>query len=271
MLHISDREYRLLADYVSKNFGITLGEGKKTLVAGRLQNLLLTGEFRTFSDYYDSVLSDRTGAAASLLVDRITTNHTFFMREPDHFYYLKDTVLPLFLGTVKSKDLRIWSAGCSTGEEAYTLAMTLQDYFGEQKSSWDTKVLATDISGRVLEIARKGEYKDQETQALPMHWKIRYFQKINEEMSAVTNKIRSEVIFRLFNLHQPNFPFRKKFHVVFCRNVMIYFDARAKKELIGRFYDSMEAGGYLFLGHSEPLSLEETRFKPIRPAVYQRQ
>lgn len=271
MFTISDEEYEKLTDYIYKNYGIKLGYQKKSLVAGRLQSVLLQKNFSSFSEYYDYIISDKTGTAASTLVEKITTNHTFFMREPDHFQYFRDNVLPYLASTVKNKDLRIWSAGCSTGEEAYTLAMILQDYFGADKSLWDTRILATDISSKVLETAKRGEYNNKNIEALPLYWKTKYFRKIDNDKSVVTDKIRNEVIFRAFNLMNQNFPFKRRFHVIFCRNVMIYFDSQTKKELVNRFYDFMEPGGYLFIGHSESLNREETRLKYIEPAIYRKE
>lgn len=271
MVNITNKEYNILADYILKNYGIKLGNKKKALVVGRLQNILLQKKFNTFSEYLNYVIADKTGEAVATLVDKITTNHTFFMREPDHFYYFRDNVLPFLANTVKDKDLRIWSAGCSTGEEAYTLAMIMQDYFGPKKPLWDTRVLATDISGKVLDAAKKGEYKNKNMKSLPLSWRINYFTKIDKEKSVVIDKIKNEVIFRSFNLMNPSFPFKKKFHVIFCRNVMIYFDPKTKKELVSRFYDYIESGGYLFIGHSETLKWEETKFKYIKPAIYRKE
>jgi chemotaxis protein methyltransferase CheR len=271
MVKIAEREYELLADYILKNYGIKLGDGKKSLVVSRLQNVLMQKKFSNFSEYYDYVVSDKTGDAAATLVDKITTNHTFFMRESNHFYYFRDNVLPYFASTIKNKDLRIWSAGCSTGEEAYTLAMIMQDYFGTDKPLWDTRVLATDISSKVLETAKKGEYRSKDIESFPLYWRTNYFRKTDDEKSVVINKIRNEVIFRSFNLMNSSFPFKKKFHVIFCRNVMIYFDAQTKKDLVDRFYDFTEPGGYLFIGHSESLNREEARFKYVMPAVYRKE
>lgn len=271
MLNIADREYELLTNYILKNYGIKLGNEKKSLVVSRLQNILIQRKIGSFLEYYDYVVSDKTGDAVTALVDKITTNHTFFMREPDHFYFFRDNVLPCLASTIKNKDLRIWSAGCSTGEEAYTLAMIMQEYFGTDKPLWDARVLATDISSKVLETAKKGEYRSKDIEAFPLYWRTNYFKKIDDEKSFVTDEIRNEVIFRSFNLMNSIFPFKKKFHVIFCRNVMIYFDTQTKKELVNRFYDFMEFGGFLFIGHSESLNREETRFRYVMPAVYRKE
>jgi chemotaxis protein methyltransferase CheR len=270
MLKISEKEYEVLADYVLINYGIKLGESKKSLVAGRLQNIILQKGFRNFSEYFEYVFSDRTGNAAAVLMNKITTNHTFFMREPEHFHYFREKILPGFENTVRNRDLRIWSAGCSTGEEAYTLAMIMRDFFKDHKALWDTKVLATDISERVLENAKKGIYKNNDIGILPDEWVSGYFKKLDGEKSVVSEKIKNEVIFRNFNLNNPRFPFKRKFHVIFCRNVMIYFDFQAKKSLINRFYDFMEDGGYLLIGHSESLGDENIKFRYEAPSVYRK-
>jgi chemotaxis protein methyltransferase CheR len=192
------------------------------------------------------------------------------MREADHFAYFKEVVLPYFASRVTDRDLRIWCAGCSSGEEPYTLAMILDEFFGRDKLYWDTKVLATDISNKVLEEARKGIYSNKEMETLPAKWRINHTIKQDSENSVFTEKLRSEVIFRKFNLMETVFPFKKKFHVIFCRNVMIYFDEKTKNTLVNKYYDLLEVGGYLFIGHSESLNREETRFKYVQPAVYRK-
>ncbi|NJD03588.1 MAG: protein-glutamate O-methyltransferase CheR [Ruminiclostridium sp.] len=271
MFAITDKEFRKLADYIKVNYGINLKKEKQSLITGRLYNILAQKNFNGFSEYYEYVVSDKTGEAAVTLIDKITTNHTFFMREADHFYFFRDKVLPHLANAVKEKDLRIWSAGCSSGEEPYTLAMLLEEFFGKEKKWWDTKVLATDISGKVLEEAAKGIYRDEEIATLPNSWKLGYFKKSDNEKSVLADNIRNEVIFRKFNLMDKVFPFKKKFHVIFCRNVMIYFDDKTKWELVNKFYDMTECGGYLFVGHSESLNREETKYRYIMPAVYRKE
>lgn len=270
MFRITDKEFALLASFIKANYGINLKEEKRALVTGRLYNVLLQKDFKSFTEYYDYILADKTGEATAILINKVTTNHTFFMREADHFFYFKDEVLPHLVNTVRDKDLRVWSAGCSSGEEPYTLAMVLDEYFGEQKFWWDTKVLATDISSRVLEEAKKGIYVNDDIKTMPSQWRLGYFKKYDNEHSIIIDKIRNEVIFRKFNLMDNSYPFKKKFHVIFCRNVMIYFDLETKCRLINRFYDLLEYGGYLFIGHSESINREETQFKYVLPAIYRK-
>lgn len=271
MVAITDKEFRQLADYIKMNYGINLKKEKQALVMGRLANVLSGKGFKSFSDYYDYVVADRTGEAVITLVDKITTNHTFFMREPDHFYFFKDKVLPYLSRTVRDKDLRIWCAACSSGEESYTLAMILDEYFGDEKKNWDTKILATDISDKVLTIARNGIYSNERIAPLPANWRLGYFSKLDKENSVVSERIRNEVIYRKLNLMDERFPFKRKFHTIFIRNVMIYFDNETKEKLVYKLYEQMEPGGYLFIGHSESLNREVTRFKYIMPSVYRKE
>lgn len=271
MISITDAEFKQLSTYINDNYGICLEEEKRSLVTGRLSVILAQNNFSSFTEYFNYVITDKTGKAANELIDKITTNHTFFMREAEHFYFFQNKILPYLAKTVKDKDLRIWSAGCSTGEEPYTLAMITDEFFGREKIWWDTKILATDISSRVLDTAKKGIYSNDEIASLPANWKLKYFEKLGAENNALIKRIRDEVIYRKFNLMERTFPFKRKFHVIFCRNVMIYFDARSRKELVNKFYDLTEDGGYLFIGHSESLNREETRYKYIMPAVYRKE
>ncbi len=270
MFSITQKEFKQLADYIKANYGINLKEEKKTLVTGRLHHVLTQNKFNNFTEYYNYIVSDMSGEAVATLLDKITTNHTFFMRETNHFYYFRDKILPYLASTVKQRDLRIWSAGCSSGEEPYTLAMIIDEFFGKEKKWWDAKILATDISSKVLDIAAKGLYKNESIKSLPTNWIFKYFNKIDAENSVIIDRIKNEVIFRKLNLMDEVFRFKKKFHVIFCRNVMIYFDNNTKQEMVNKFYDLTEPGGYLFIGHSESLNRDETKYKYVMPAVYKK-
>lgn len=270
MISITKKEFQRLAAYIKTHYGINLKEEKQALLVGRLQNVLIEKGFRNFSEYYEYIVSDKTEGAASTLINKVTTNHTYFMREMDHFNYFNDKVLPEITKKARDKDLRIWSAGCSSGEEPYTLAMIIDEFLGEEKTMWDAKILATDISSKVLEEARKGVYNNEKTAAIPNKWKHNYFCTYDKDNYIISNQLRDEVIFRKFNLMDRTFPFRKKFHVIFCRNVMIYFDTHTKEELVDKFYNSMEYGGYLFIGHSETLNRDQTKFQYVMPSVYRK-
>lgn len=270
MLFIEQKDFIALTEYIHTNYGINLSH-KKNLIEGRLTNTIIEKGFNSFSEYLKYVFADKSGKEATILINKLTTNHTFFMREANHFNYFKDKVIPYLSQNVKSRDLRIWSAGCSTGEEPYTLAMILQEYFGDQKSLWDTKVLATDISVRALETAEHAIYSRECIGSIPAIWKLQYFDKLNDEHYKINDKIRNEVIFRVFNLMDEVFPFKKRFHTIFCRNVMIYFDQKTKTELVRKFYKLTEPGGYLFIGHSESIPKEATAYRYIMPAVFRKE
>ena len=269
MINLKDSEFRELTGYMKANYGINLTE-KKLLIEGRLSNMVTDKGFSNFSDYLKFVFQDTSGNEINVLINKLTTNHTFFMREADHFEYFRDTVLPYLEVNTRIKDLRIWSAGCSSGEEPYTLAMIIADYFGDVKSMWNTKILATDISQKVLEAAEKGIFSGEALNTMPKYWTLKYFNKIENEIYQVSEKIRNEIIYRNFNLMTEIFPFKKKFHVIFCKNVIIYFEPKTKMELINKFYDMTEPGGYLFIGHSESVNKDETKYRYIMPAVYRK-
>ncbi|MDF3001780.1 MAG: methyltransferase, CheR-type [Bacillota bacterium] len=271
MVDINKKEFRQFADYIKANFGIYFKDEKKTLIEGRLGHKLATLNFASLTEYMNYVRADKTGQAMADMLDRITTNHTFFLREPEHFYYFRDVVLPYLIQTVKDRDLRIWSAACSSGEEPYTLAMILDEYFGAEKAGWDTKILATDLSQGILTAARAGIYSKDKIVDLPESWKRRNFRTTEDDRYLLTEKIRNEVIFSKLNLMDETFPFKRKMHVIFCRNVMIYFDNDTKDRLAERLYDATEPGGFLFIGHSESLNREKMRYRYVMPAVYRKE
>lgn len=271
MLKITEKEFDLLSEYIKSNYGIYLKKKKQVLLMGRLSGVLYEMGFTSFMQYYNYMIADKSGAGVKTLVDKITTNHTYFMREADHFQYFKEAVLPYLESSVKNRDLRIWSAACSSGEEAYTLAMIIDEYFSGKKKIWDTKLLATDISYSVLKTAKKGVYTSERIRPIPTDWKVKYFKRLGDGNFEVADEIKKEVIYRQFNLVEKEFPFKREFHTIFCRNVMIYFDQKTKYELVEKFYECLEPGGYLFVGHSESLEREKTRFKYVMPAVYRKE
>lgn len=271
MVDIKENEFIKLAGFVKSHYGVNLFD-KKLLIQGRLQTILTQRNLNNFSEYYNYLIADKTGKVAEELLNKVTTNYTFFMRESQHFEFFKNTVLPYLVNNNKAKDnMRVWSAGCSSGEEAYTLAMIISDYLGMNKRNWDTKILATDISASVLNIANEGIYENTEVKNMPDAWRKLYFKKYDENRSQVIDSLKTEVIFRRFNLMNEEFPFKKKFHVIFCRNVMIYFDNKTKEKLINKFYDWTETGGYLFIGHSESISFSNNGYKYVMPSVYRKE
>jgi chemotaxis protein methyltransferase CheR len=268
ILTIKEREFKKLVEYIKTNYGINL-EHKKHLIEGRLNKVIMEKGYSNYEEYLQMVYDNPREIKG--LINLLTTNHTYFMREPEHFKYIRDTILPYLEKIVQGKDLRIWSSACSTGEEPYTLAMIIADYFGDKKVVWDTKILATDISNKALETAKKGIYSAEEVEKLPEIWIKKYLKKIDENRYEVVKKIKDEVIFAPYNLMQETMPFKKKFHLILCRNVMIYFEKPTKEALIKRFYNQTEDGGYLIIGLSESFDKNIIKYRFIRPSIFRKE
>nr|WP_024837132.1 protein-glutamate O-methyltransferase CheR [Clostridium sp. 12(A)] len=270
MLTLSQQDFTRLVQFVKKNYGIDLSK-KMQLIMGRLSNTIITMGYSSFTEYIDHVTSSKNPADLEVMLNKLTTNYTYFMREEAHFNFFRDTILPYLLSTKKNKVLSIWSAGCSSGEEPYTISMLLKESLGAQAALWDTRVLATDISQNALNAAKQAVYDEESLKNLSPSWKSKYFVNTAEPgIYSVSPAIKSNVIFQTFNLMDP-IRFRLKFDVIFCRNVMIYFDQNTKDGLIQRFYDAAAPGGYLLIGHSETINKEKTPFKYIMPATYRKE
>lgn len=267
-MELTDREFQWIVDYVRNRYGIELGQ-KRVMITGRLENYLVRNNYQSYGDFIQKIKNNPTGPEASNFINILTTNHTFFMREFIHFEYMIKNVLPWIKEKEAGKhDVRIWSAAASTGEEPYTIAMILQDFFGLDKE-WDTQLLATDISSRVLKKAKEGTYLEEQIAPLPANWKRRYFRKTGDGIYTVTPEIRNNVCFKRFNL-MDEITFKGKFQVVFLRNVMIYFDEVTKTKLLHRIYDHMEDGGYLFIGTTESIDRTSIGFKYVQPSIYRK-
>lgn len=263
---ISDEDFRRLTNFIKTQYGITLQQ-KRQLVTSRLSSLLTEQGYTNFSDFVTQLLKERDPAKLEQVLNRLTTNYTFFMREPEHFDFFTKVILPeLVHKHQKRKSMAIWSAGCSSGEEPYNVSMYIKDYLGLQASQWDTRILATDISQKALAKAKQGIYEVPDT--VPALWRKKYFKKIEGSRYAVAPEIRNNVIFQTFNLMDP-IKFRTKFDVIFCRNVMIYFDQPTKDALVRRFYDATNPGGYLMISHSENLS-KDAPYVTVAPSTFQK-
>ena len=266
---ITEQEFQRVAAYVKNKAGINLNE-KKVLVQGRLDSYMQRKGYNSYDAFMDRVERFPTGPEAEDLMNALTTNHTYFWREYEQFLYLKQTLFPeLKMRTENTKDWHIWCAASSTGEEPYTLAMLCKDFLGLEQAAWDTKVLATDIDTKVLEKAVKGVYSKNSVEQLPNQYVRRYFKQINGDEYCVKDELRKEVLFRQLNLMNP-LPFRKPLHIVFIRNVMIYFDEPTKERLLNNISEKMAPGGYLFIGSTESMSQNNTRFQYIRPSIYRK-
>jgi chemotaxis protein methyltransferase CheR len=263
---LSDRELNLVTDLAYRTCGIDLKKGKRELVQARLGRKIRQGQFGSFKQYYDHVVSDSTGEELIALLDVLTTNFTSFLREPAHFDFLRQTIAPGF-----KDQIRIWSAACSTGEEPYTIAFSLLEELGIAAAA-RIHILASDISSRALAAATRGAYEAERFRDFPRDWLSRYLLRGSDRSEGwfrIKPAVRRLVEFQRLNLIEP-FPSAKPFQVIFCRNVMIYFDKETQGRLVNRFVPCLEPGGYLLIGHSESLAGLKHPYDYVRPAVYRR-
>lgn len=267
-LKLKDEEFNRLVSFMRNNYGINLIK-KRVLIEGRLSHILQQKGFTDYTTYLNNVFNDKSGKEMSTLINKLTTNHTYFLREPEHFEYMKQVVLPHIEATVKDRDARIWCAASSTGEEPYTMAMVIDEYFGTRKKNWDLRILATDISTDVLAKARIGIYSGESVSTLPAIWRTKYFTKHGDDSYRISDDIRKEVVFKQFNL-MDDIITKKPFDLISCRNVMIYFEGDTKNSLVKRFYDVTKDKGYLFIGHAESIP-RNYYYTYIKPAIYQKQ
>jgi chemotaxis protein methyltransferase CheR len=273
LMAISDREFDMMRELIHRRFGINLTDQKRSLLVSRLQKHVREQGFASFQSYFEHLTNDKSERALSDLVDRISTNHTYFNREKDHFEFFLGTALPSVVAQLRKRgrrDLRIWCAGCSSGEEAYMLLMLMHEYLGAEYAQWDAGILATDISDRVLATANAGTYPEERVAALPEPLRRKYFQRLPDGQCRVADSLKQEATFRRFNLMNERFPFKNPFHIIFCRNVMIYFDQPTRETLVRKFHQFTEPGGYLFIGHSETLGRDQSLYRYLMPATYQK-
>ncbi len=280
MVELTEREYRQISRLVLDHTGILLANEKQALIVSRLNKLLRRLRMDSFSEYLAHVRADESGRALSELVDRISTNFSYFYRESEHFEFFGRTALRELVeraelrsregGSRDGKRLKIWVAGCATGEEAYLLAMLLNEHFGSRIAEWDARVLATDISHGALAVAAEGRFPANKLSRLPATYRKRYFKTTSSGDWSVAGELRSLVLFRRLNLVREDYPFQGRFDAIFCRNVMIYFDRPVRSALIRRFHECTHPGAYLFIGQSESLG-RATSFLRVRPSVYKRE
>lgn len=264
---LSEKDFRRISRLVHERCGINLQPGKEALVRSRLARRLQGLGMASFGSYIDFV--QRAGSRDELpaMIDALTTNKTSFFREPQHFDFLRRRILPQL--QERGEALRFWSAGCSTGEEAYTLAIILNEGLAAEVRG-DCRILATDISRRALNQARHGIYEAVSLEDVPAEHLKRYFRSVGTEKSpafGVGESLRCMVRFARLNLME-HWPMSGRFDAIFCRNVMIYFDLPTRQRLARRFWEILRPGGHLFVGHSESLTQCSPEFRYIEPAVY---
>lgn len=265
-LPLSEEDFNRLSRFIKGNYGIDLSE-KSQLIAARLSGPIRQRGYHNFTDFINHLLQVKSDDEVHLVLNKLTTNYTFFMREQECLDYFRGTILPeLVKRHQHDKTLSIWSAGCSSGEEPYNMTMYLYDYLGAQARHWDTRILASDISLQALTAARRGTYRLPDT--IPEAWKEKYFVANRDGSFTVAPEVKKNVIFRTFNLMEP-INFKAKFDLIFCRNVMIYFDQKTKDALVQRFYNATVPGGYLVISYSENLS-PNTPYQRVATATYRK-
>jgi len=269
---LSDADFFNFCQLVHRHAGIHLTSQKKELVRARLMKILRRRGLVSFRDYYEKVQADRSGAELTCLLDALSTNQTAFWREPAHFLHLAQEIIPAWQRDRRGRGgRRLWSAGCSSGEEPYTLAMIILDSFPRTDLS-RLKIFASDLNTQVLAQARRGVYPLCRVEPLPPEWRRRFFQRgvgKCEGLVRVKPEVLELVKFFHLNLMDP-FPFQEELDVIFCRNVMIYFERDTQGKLVDKFHRCLKPGGYLFIGHSESLCNHRHGFSYVKPTIYRK-
>lgn len=262
-----ERELKMICNMINSKLGMKFGEEKYPLITSRLGKRIRDLGLKSYQDYLELVKRDQD--EETLFFNLLTTNVTYFFREPWQFEYLKEMILPSMVETIGDKTLRCWSAGCATGEEAYTLGMILLDVLPRD---WTVKVLASDICTSSLNYAAQGIYYKEQTQNIPDVYLKKYFVPVSSDTVRVSDSLRKAVIFRRINLNDASvLPATLKVNFIFCRNVFIYFTKEARARVVNLFYEHLMPGGYLFLGHSEPIDCSnDPRWESLKGCIYRK-
>jgi len=268
IVHLDDAEFDYFVQFVRQHYGIDLSQ-KRRLIEARLANELKSCGITSYTQYINMLKADKTSKILDTFINKITTNYSYFSRETDHFDYLAKTIIPA-MEQSKKRTLKIWSAGCSTGQEPYNIAMAIDSALGFKRNLWTISITATDVSTDALSTASKGVYSESSLDVMPASWKSNYMTKLPDGNFEVASSIRSMVSFSKFNLMDP-FLRSNYYDVIFCRNVMIYFNPATTKQLVTKFYQATADGGYFFIGHSETINRFESDFTYLSPSIYRKQ
>lgn len=272
---LNDKEFEAIRRLVKAKTGISLSLHKRDLVVSRLARRLRALELHSFAEYISYLEADGEGGELVQMINRITTNKTDFFRESHHFKFLSERVLPAIYAEGESSGnrvLRAWSAGCSSGEEPYSIAITLSEFFAN-RPGWDVKLLASDLDTTMLEKASRGEYDQTVLEPVPKALLARYFDRQGRGADAtykVKPSLRSMLTFRKFNLMNPTYPLKVALDFVFCRNVLIYFDTDDKISILKKFHSVLKPQAYIFVGHSESLMMVKDIFQFTDTTVYRK-
>ncbi|MEO9483696.1 MAG: CheR family methyltransferase [Ekhidna sp.] len=272
VIKIGDREFSKLSSFINTNYGIKLPDVKRTMLQARLQKRLKENNLSSFKDYCDLVFSDKGEQTEIVhMIDMVSTNKTDFFRESSHFDFMKSTILPAF--SQKGKGiLKVWSAACSSGEEVYTIGMVISEFI-RSKPGFDYATLGSDISQQMLQRSSTAVYSMKSVEMLPMELKKRYLLKKKAAVDPdvrIVPELRSKVQFQRVNLMSESYQVPADFDIIFCRNVLIYFEREVQELVIWKLLKHLKPGGYLFLGHSESIMGMNLPINQIKPTIYQK-
>ncbi|MCK4922516.1 MAG: hypothetical protein KAS71_15795 [Bacteroidales bacterium] len=271
---MTDSDFTQLSTFITKRLGIKMGEVKRVMLQSRLQKRLAVLQYSSFEEYIDYVFSAE-GQKAELftMIDLVTTNKTDFFREPVHFDFLKNTAIPQFLDDESNrKNIKIWSAGCSSGEEPYTLGIVMSEYKRLNKAP-DFEIFASDLSARILKKASIAIYPEDRISNIPIDLKRRYFLKSKDKEKRsvkVVSELRSKVKYARLNFMDTDYPVKDNFDIIFCRNVLIYFNREIQLAVISKLLSKLKSGGYFFLGHSESITDMDLPLTRIQPTIFRK-
>lgn len=273
---LSKSLFKTLGVFIHERFGIKMPDSKRVMIESRLRKRLKVLCMKEYAEYCDYLFSEE-GMDKELhqFIDVVTTNKTDFFREPNHFIYLVEKALPELIqkdGTGIKRPLNIWSSACSQGDEPYTMAIVLSE-FAEKNRGFDFSILATDISVKILELAKRGVYPHSHIEPISIELRKKYLLKSKDDRKQLVRiipELREKVMFRQMNLIEGNFRIRKTMDIIFCRNVIIYFDNKTTDILLQRLCDKLRKGGFLFMGHSELLDCNKLPLTQVAPTIYKK-
>jgi chemotaxis protein methyltransferase CheR len=272
-LRLGDADFRRLAHFIEGELGIRMPDTKRVMLESRLQKRLRKLGHESFSSYIEYVFSPEGRSTEIInMIDAVTTNKTDFFREADHFDYLRRSILPELAATARGRNLSFWSAGCSTGEEPYTLAMVLEEYRRDNPAV-DYRIFASDLSTQVLEKARLAVYDEERVEPVPESYKKKYLLRSKDHSRhevRVRPELRQKVSFSRINFMDESYHIDELFDVVFCRNVIIYFERKVQEMILGKICKHLRSGGWLLLGHSETLAGMNMPLTGVAPTIYSR-
>ncbi len=270
---LTDKDFRRFSALIAGVCGIKMPDVKKHMLESRLRKRLRSLEMHSFRDYYEFLTSPEGRQVEMVpMIDAVTTNKTDFFREPAHFTYLTENVLPELLPSMTSNRVKIWSAGCSSGEEPYTLAMVLSEY-ARTREHFTFSILATDICTSVLEAAHRGVYDEEKIAPVPHELRKRYLMRSkdrNRKIVRMAPEMRSLITFRRLNFLDNGYGIRDRMQIIFCRNVLIYFDRPTQEKVINNFCRHLQPGGHLFLGHSETINGLDVPLVQVNSTIYRK-